>query len=65
VKIPNGVASIRGTMFDIGAAGIVKVYVGSMVVVGWIRKLPSDHDPAVMGGRRMKIGNNQTSFYFG
>jgi hypothetical protein len=32
VKIPNGVAGIRGTVFDISAEGVVKVLSGSIVL---------------------------------
>jgi hypothetical protein len=32
VKIPNGVAGIRGTTYDISAEGVVKVFVGSVVL---------------------------------
>ncbi len=32
VKIPNGVAGIRGTVFDISAEGVVKVLSGSVVL---------------------------------
>jgi hypothetical protein len=32
VKIPNGVAGIRGTVYDISADGIVKVLSGSVVL---------------------------------
>jgi hypothetical protein len=32
VKIPNGVAGIRGTIYDISAEGLVKVLVGSVVL---------------------------------
>jgi hypothetical protein len=35
VKLPNGVAGIRGTFFDIFAEGIVKVRIGS-VVLAWV-----------------------------
>jgi hypothetical protein len=35
IKLPNGVAGIRGTLYDIYAEGIVKVRVGS-VVLAWI-----------------------------
>jgi hypothetical protein len=35
VKLPNGIAGIRGTVFDIQAVGIIKVFVGSMVVA-WV-----------------------------
>jgi hypothetical protein len=33
VKIPNGVAGIRGTIFDISAEGLIKVLSGSVVLV--------------------------------
>lgn len=32
VKLPNGVAGIRGTIYDISATGVVRVLVGSVVV---------------------------------
>ena len=32
VKLPNGVAGIRGTVFDITAEGLIKVLVGSVVL---------------------------------
>jgi hypothetical protein len=32
VKIPNGVAGIRGTVYDISAEGVVKVLSGSVVL---------------------------------
>jgi hypothetical protein len=32
VKIPNGVAGIRGTVFDISAEGLIKVLSGSVVL---------------------------------
>ena len=35
VKLPNGVAGIRGTLYDIFAEGVVKVRVGS-VVLAWV-----------------------------
>lgn len=35
IKLPNGVAGIRGTLYDIYAEGVVKVRVGS-VVLAWV-----------------------------
>jgi FecR protein len=35
IKLPNGVAGIRGTFYDIYAEGIVKVRIGS-VVLAWV-----------------------------
>jgi hypothetical protein len=32
VKIPNGVAGIRGTTYDISAEGVIKVLAGSVVL---------------------------------
>jgi hypothetical protein len=32
VKIPNGVAGIRGTVFDISAEGVIKILSGSAVL---------------------------------
>jgi hypothetical protein len=56
------VASIRGTTFDIQAAGVVKVYVGSMVVVWVDPKTKAIMTQTVMGGQAYEIGNNQVSF---
>jgi len=62
VKLPNGVVSIRGTMFDIEAAGIVKVYVGSMVVVWVDPKTQAIMSQTVIGGQAYEIGNTEISF---
>jgi len=35
VKLPNGIAGVRGTFFDMHSAGIIKVYIGS-IVVAWV-----------------------------
>lgn len=32
IKLPNGMAGIRGTFFDISAEGVVRVFVGSVVI---------------------------------
>ncbi len=50
VKLPNGVAGIRGTFFDIVADGIVRVVVGSMVLA-WVTPDNNTHTQV--------IGSNQ------
>jgi hypothetical protein len=61
VKLPNGVAGIRGTLFDIQAIGIVKVYVGSMVVAWVDPKTQNVTTQTVMGGQSYDAPNNQIS----
>jgi len=61
VKLPNGVAGVRGTLFDIQAIGIVKVYVGSMVVAWVDPKTQNVTTQTVMGGQAYDAPNNQVS----
>jgi hypothetical protein len=61
VKLPNGVAGVRGTLFDIQAVGIVKVYVGSMVVAWVDPKTQNVTTQTVMGGQAYDAANNQIS----
>src|SRR5262249_6958788 len=61
VKLPNGVAGVRGTTFDIQAIGIVKVYVGSMVVAWVDPKTQNVTTQTVMGGQSYDAANNQIS----
>jgi len=61
VKLPNGVAGVRGTLFDIQATGIVKVYVGSMVVAWVDPKTQNVTTQTVMGGQSYDAANNQVS----
>jgi len=61
VKLPNGVAGIRGTVYDILAVGIVKVYVGSMVVAWVDSKTQNVTTQTVMGGQSYDAPNNQIS----
>jgi hypothetical protein len=61
VKLPNGVAGVRGTLFDIQAIGIVKVYVGSMVVAWVDPKTQNVTTQTVMGGQQYDAANNQVS----
>jgi hypothetical protein len=61
VKLPNGVAGVRGTLFDIQAIGIVKVYVGSMVVAWVDPKTQNVTTQTVMGGQSYDASNNQVA----
>jgi len=61
VKFPNGVAGIRGTLFDIQAMGIVKVYIGSMVVAWVDPKTQNVTTQTVIGGQAYDATINQIS----
>jgi hypothetical protein len=61
VKLPNGVAGVRGTVFDIQAVGIVKVYIGSMVVAWVDPKTQNVTTQTVMGGQAYDAPNNAVS----
>ena len=63
VKLPNGVAGVRGTLFDIQAIGIVKVYVGSMVVAWVDPKTQNVTTQTIMGGQAYDAPNNQCRHY--
>lgn len=59
VKLPNGVAGIRGTFFDIAAEGIVKVRIGS-VVLAWVDpKTGNVVTQVVMGGQMYDARSGQ------
>jgi len=59
VKLPNGVAGVRGTTYDIQSIGIVKVYIGSMVVAWVDPKTQNVTTQTVMGGQAYDAPNNQ------
>jgi hypothetical protein len=61
IKLPNGVAGVRGTLWDIQAAGIVRVWVGSMVVAWVDPKTQNVTTQTVMGGQSYDAPNNQIS----
>ncbi len=52
VKLPNGVAGIRGTLYDIYAEGVVKVRVGS-VVLAWVDPKTGNVATQVVAGGQM------------
>lgn len=52
IKLPNGVAGIRGTFFDVYAEGIVKVRVGS-VVLAWVDPKTGNVVTQVVSGGQM------------
>jgi hypothetical protein len=51
IKMPNGVAGIRGTIYDISANGVVRVFVGS-VVVAWVGSDGSTQTKVVGAGKQ-------------
>jgi hypothetical protein len=51
VKIPNGVAGIRGTIYEISADGVVRVLVGS-VVIAYVGADGNVITQVVMGGQQ-------------
>lgn len=59
VKLPNGVAGIRGTTYDISADGVVKVYVGSVVVAVVDPKTGNVVTQVVSGGQQYDTRSNQ------
>ncbi len=59
IKLPNGVAGIRGTVYDISAGCIVKVYVGSVVVATVDPKTGNVVTQVVSGGQQYDSCNNQ------
>jgi len=61
VKLPNGVAGVRGTLFDIQAVGIVKVYIGSMIVAWVDPRTQNVTTQTVAGGQSYEALNNQIS----
>ncbi len=61
IKLPNGVAGMRGTVFDIQAVGIVKVYIGSMVVAWVDPRTQNVTTQTVMGGQVYDAALNHVS----
>lgn len=61
IKLPNGVAGVRGTVFDIQAAGIVKVYIGSMVVAWVDPQTQNVTTQNVTGGQAYDATQNRVS----
>ena len=59
VKLPNGVAGIRGGTYDITADGIIKVYVGSVVVATVDAKTGNVVTQVVSGGQQYDTRSNQ------
>ena len=51
IKLPNGVAGIRGTTYDITSEGVVKVFVGS-VVLAWVDSKGNVVTQVVSGGQQ-------------
>lgn len=54
IKIPNGVAGVRGTIYTISADGVVQVLVGS-VVIAWTGPDGVAHTQVVVGGQQFDV----------
>lgn len=61
VKFVNGVAAVRGTVFEIQAQGVLEVYVGSMVVAWVDPKTQKVTTQTVIGGQAYDAPSNQVS----
>ena len=61
IKLPNGVAGIRGTLYDIYAEGIVKIFVGSAVAAAVDSKSGNVSTQTVMGGQQYDMRSNQVT----
>jgi len=59
VKLPNGVAGIRGTLFDLSAEGVLRVVVGSMVMAWVDPKNGNVVTQVVMGGQQYDARSGQ------
>jgi len=60
IKLPNGVAGIRGTVYDISADGTVRVASGS-VVVSFVDSQGNVQTRSVMGGQEYNSRTDQIS----
>jgi len=60
VKLPHGVAGIRGTVYDITSDGVVQVSSGS-VVVAWVAPDGTTKTQVVMAGEQFDIRSGQSS----
>jgi hypothetical protein len=61
VKLPNGVAGIRGTVFDITAEGVIKVLIGSVVAATVDPKTGNVVTQVVMGGQQYDARSGQVT----
>jgi hypothetical protein len=59
IKLPNGVAGIRGTSYDITAEGIARVLVGSVVIATVDAKTGNVVTQVVMGGQQYDARTGQ------
>lgn len=58
VKIPNGVAGIRGTVYTLSSDGVVKVLVGT-VVIAWVGPDGTPMTQVVVGGQQFDARTGQ------
>jgi hypothetical protein len=60
IKLPNGVAGVRGTVYDISADGVVRVLTGS-VVVAWVAADGTVTTQVVGAGQQFDARSGQLS----
>src|SRR5438445_5707637 len=60
VKLPNGVAGIRGTIYTLSAVGVVQVLVGS-VVIAYVGAVGNVVTQVVMGGQHFDTRTGQVT----
>jgi hypothetical protein len=60
IKLPNGVAGIRGTVYQISAEGVVQVLTGS-VVISWVAPDGTPRTETVNGGFQFDARTGQTT----
>ena len=60
VKLPNGVAGIRGTIYTLSAEGVVQVLVGS-VVIAYVGADGNTVTQVVMGGQQFDAKTGQVT----
>ena len=61
IKLPNGVAGVRGTVYDLTSEGVVKVLVGSVVLASVDSKSGNVTTQVVMGGQQFDPRSGQVS----
>lgn len=60
IKLPNGVAGIRGTVYDITADGTIRVASGS-VVISFVDSKGNVQTRSIMGGQEYNVNTDQVT----
>jgi hypothetical protein len=61
IKLPNGVAGVRGTVFDVTSDGLVRVLVGSMVLAWVDARSGNVTTQAIVNGQQYDARTGQTT----